>query len=329
MRAFNESQNSSTSNHYRREKPSCSYCGDADHQVTSCPHVKADWAMFQSFNIPCSDPDHWTNNPKPLAVGQKWKGQANMARWFKDPSGWSKWYAECEKAIGKIKAKEVRDAQRANAKAQGKKAKSCGFCGGAGHNRRDCPQMRELNKRLIRANNHWRKRLYDTFVEELGLGEGALVKVGLPSGWRTPETEAVGIITSINWGELNMFCFTDSANRQWNNRVHHNLQSPLEIKVQVNGEEKHLKWSPTTSGRTGVVNDQHGRPLIDNFSNSWSGATFQSVLSPTETPLSEEWLTEGQAECVEFITKKYSYAKLKDWKGIKVLEDYEKRYNLK
>ena len=53
-------------------------------------------------------------------------------------------------------------------------------------------------------------------------------------------------------------------------------------------------------------------------------------VSPTETPLSEEWLTQGQAECVEFITKKYSLAKLKDGKAaISLLESYEPRYKLK
>ena len=126
-----------------------------------------------------------------------------------------------------------------------------------------------------------------------------------------------------------MFCYTDNNSSNWNTRIHQNLQSPLSIKVQVDGKEKHVSWRSRGNNRHGVVSDVHGRPLVDNFASDWHSVKFDSVVSPTETPLSNEWLTQGQAECVEFITKKYSYDKLKEWKGIKTLEDYEKRYNLK
>ena len=336
MRAFNKANNSTTVDHRTRSTSSCSYCGDPDHQVTSCPHVKSDWAMFQAFTIPCSDPDNWTNNPKaPLAGQNRWSTQRATAGWFKDPSGWSKWYHQCEKAIGKIKAKEQRDAIKSKAKSKGKRAKSCGFCGGIGHNRRDCPEMQALNKRFIAANNHWRQRLYNYFVDELGLGNGALVKVKQGGGWNQPKTEHVGIVTSINWDELNMFCYTESNSRGWrhsNKRVHENLQAPLAIRVIVDGKEDWLKWTATTGSNGGtqnIVNDEHGRPLADQFPHSWSAPEYHSMVSPTETPLSEEWLTQGQAECVEFITKKYSLAKLKDWQAISLLESYERKYNLK
>jgi hypothetical protein len=329
MRAFNQSNNSSTSSnyHHQRSKSSCSYCGDVDHQVTSCPHVKSDWAMFQSFTIPCSDPDNWTNNPKAKAAGQRWNSQSNNARWFKDPTGWSKWHAQCEKAYEKILKAEARAKVKTGSTT--KRVKSCGFCGGIGHNRRDCPEMTALNKRLIRANNHWRQRLYDYFVEELGLGVGALIKIDQSHRWQQPDSEHVAIVTSINWDELNMFCYTDNNGSNWNTRVHQNLQSPLSIKVQVDGKQRCVSWRSRGSSRYGVVNDVHGRPLIDNYETDWNSVKFKSVISPTETPLSEDWLTQGQAECVQFITKKYSFDKLKEWKGIKILEDYEKRYNLK
>ena len=331
MRAFNNSQNPSSSTGTGRSTSSCSYCCDPDHQVTSCPHVESDWAKFQSFNIPCSDPDNWTNNPIPVPKGQRsWGTQHSTARWFKDPSGWSKWYAQCEKAYEKIQAKKIRDANKAK-RGTTKRPKSCGFCGGIGHNRRDCPEMQALNKRLIRANNHWRQRLYNYFVEELGLGNGALVKATKANGWQQPRTEHVGIITSINWDELNMFCYTEQSKRGWRTakkRVHENLQAPLQIKIVVDGKEEILKWSTPTNQNAGVCFDEHGRPLVDVFPYSWSAPEFQSVVSPTETPLSEDWLTQGQAECVEFITKKYSLAKLKDWQAISLLESYEQKYNL-
>ena len=330
MRAYNNSTKSSTTGH-SRSTPSCSYCSDPDHQVTSCPHVKSDWAMFQSFNIPCSDPDNWTNNPKAPNPNQRgWGTQQSTARWFKDPSGWSKWHAQCEKAYGKVISAEHRAKIKASTPKQ-KRVKSCGFCGGIGHNRRDCPEMQALNKRLIRANNHWRRRLYNHLVENLGLGNGALIKVSQTTGWQKPDVEKIGIVTSINWDELNMFCYVENGKRGWRTslgRVHENLHSPFQVKAMVDGEEINIGMNDRSSSRAPMV-DQLGRPLIDVYDYSYKSANFISVVSPTEEPLSEDWLNQGQAECVEFITKRYSLSKLKDWNAICLLEKYESRFNLK
>ena len=331
MRAFNNNNKSSTSTTgTSRSTSSCSYCGDVEHQVTKCPHVKTDWACFQRFNIPCSDPDNWTNNPKPSAQGQRWNGQDRVARWFKDPAGWSKWYQQCEKAHSKILKAEERERLKVS-KGKTKRAKSCGFCGGIGHNRRDCAEMTALNERLIKANAHWRQRLYDYFVKELGLGNGALVKVSKNGGWNQPNTDHVGIITSINWDELNMFCYTEGDKRRWGSKVHEHVRAPLQIKAVVDGKETEIKWAQLGGNHNHVclISDTHGRPLVDNWSYNWNSSQFTAVMSPTKTPLSEEWLTQGQQECVQFITKKYSLAKLTDWKAIEILENYEKRYNLK
>lgn len=330
MKAFNQSNNSSTSPSSTKAKSACSYCGDVDHQVTKCPNAVTDWAYFQRFEIPCMDPANWTNTPKPATQGQRWNAQDRTARWFKDPSGWSKWYFSCEKAVGKIEAYELRQAKKANLP-KTKRAKSCGFCGGVGHNRRDCAEMTALNERLIRANAHWRQRLYDYFVKELGLGNGALVKVQKNGGWNQPNTGHVGIITSINWDELNMFCYTEGDKRRWSSAVHEHLRAPLRIDAIIDGKKSQIQWAQRSSNQYNVrmICDTHGRPLVDNWTYNWQCVEFVSVVSPTETPLSEEWLTQGQQECVQFITKKYSLSKLKEWKAIEILENYEKRYNLK
>ena len=155
------------------------------------------------------------------------------------------------------------------------------------------------------------------------------------NGWNQPNTTHVAIVSSINWDELNMFCYTEVSQRGWRHkqkRVHENLCAPMGIKVVVDGQEQWMSWTQTTStngGTVNIVNDEHGRPLVDQFPYSWSTPQYHSMVSPTETPLSEEWLTQGQAECVEFITKKYSLAKLKDWQAISLLESYEKRHKLK
>ena len=128
-----------------------------------------------------------------------------------------------------------------------------------------------------------------------------------------------------------MFCYTEGDKRRWSSSVHEHLRAPMQIKAVVDGKETEIQWSSRSGNQNNVrmVCDTHGRPLVDNWSYNWNSATFVSVMSPTKTPLSEEWLTQGQQECVQFITKKYSLAKLKDWKAIEILENYEKRYNLK
>ena len=326
MRAFNDSQNGTNSD---RSTSSCSYCRDTSHQVTDCPHVKSDWGYFQRFEIPCMDPANWTNNPLSQQNGQcRWNTQDNTARWFKDPSGWSKWYAQCEKAYEKV----IRAEQRKATKATGKRAKpKCGFCGSPNHNRRACPSMDSLNERLIRANAHWRQRFYDRIVTELGLGTGALIKVSQRVGhWNSGDTEQhIGIVTSINFDEVNMFCYLENGGRDWRTRIRERFQQPFIVKAVVDGEEKivNLCISDHTNGYKPFP-DEHGTPLIDVFPHSYRAMTFLEVVSPTEQPLSEEWIKGGQQECVEFITKRYSRQALKDQRVLEILENYEQRYNL-
>ena len=285
MRAFNNSQNPNQDS-TGRSKSSCSYCRSDEHQVIDCPHAKSDWALFKAFTVPCSVADNWTNKPASRTLGQShWGNQYTQAGWFKVPSGWSKWYAECEKAVAKIERAEER---KANKKNKVKRASKCGFCGSPHHNRRACPSMDALNERLIRANAHWRKRFYDRIVSGLGLGNGALIKVARDEGsWQKPEiVERVGIVTSINFDEVNM-----------------------------------------QQGDT-PFNDEHGRPLVDVWDVNYRSPDFVSVVSPTKQPLSDEWVSGGQQECVEFITKKYSLEVLTNKHVIGLLENYEKKFNL-
>ena len=66
--------------------------------------------------------------------------------------------------------------------------------------------MTAMLDRLVSANQKWRQRFYDKFVTDLGLSVGAVVKVKQERSWNTDEKELIGIITSINWDELSMFC---------------------------------------------------------------------------------------------------------------------------
>ena len=112
----------------------------------------------KSFTIPCSDADNWTNNPKGKPHGQRWNNQANNRTLVQRPIGLVKMVCSMRERLSvNDQSQNSVSYAKPKPKALVTKAKTCGFCGGVGHNRRDCPEMQALNKRLIRANNHWRK----------------------------------------------------------------------------------------------------------------------------------------------------------------------------
>jgi hypothetical protein len=312
MQVFNNKDNSQ----YQNSKPTCSYCRDPHHRSTDCPHVASDWAMFQNFQIPCSDPNHWTHNPV-ASTDRGWNTQSNTARWYMEPSGWSKWYAECEKAFHRQEQAKKRKAQSGTTRRQSR----CGFCGSLHHNRRQCPEMTAMLDRLVSANQKWRQRFYDKFVTDLGLSVGAVVKVKQERSWNTDEKELIGIITSVNWDELSMFC--DHNDRGgWNQRVDDKFRQHLRIQVSVDGSTQTLSFKKSnTSGRSrGQLTDNQG-VLCDTF--GWSNVEYLETIARSETPLDEEWVNQAYRESLLFAVKKYSSEKLTNWNVIRLLEIHE------
>jgi len=315
MRVFNQKNNSNSS--YRNSTPSCSYCGDVDHRVTSCPHVVSDWAMFQKFNIPCSDPENWTNNPKAKAQGQNsWSSQASTARWFKQPQGWSKWYAQCEKAFEKYQ----RAQQRAQAKTSGKRktTRSCGFCGDTDHTRRKCSEMERVRTMALKANANWRREFYDKFVTQLGLSEGALIQIQRAQGYNSNKLEILtGLVTSVNWDELH--CGTDknfknSTNAsRWNADLDHSLRQTVKVTVHANGQDINVTIDKSHLG--GIASMENG---------SWE-YSLRTVLSRSETLKGQEWIDQGHEDAVDFVLKKRSYQKLKDQGYIGLITKWSKK----
>ena len=304
MRIFNNTQETGSSS--GNSKQSCSYCRDESHNASDCPHISGDWAMFKSFNIPCSDPDNWTNKPLPKANGQSnWNTQVQTARWFKDPTGWSKWYAQCEKAH----EKQLKAIAREKSKTQGKKkASKCGFCGSLDHNRRACPTMDVFREDAIKANRNWRQAFYDEFVGRLGISEGALLTVQRSEWFASQQTtvENTAIVTGINWNELHTGCdhnFKGKRSHQtWRTDLEHALQQSVSLSVIVDGQRK-------------VVNlgNEMGMPTISQGgsrgSYDWS---VKSVLSRSETLKGQDWIDQGHADAVDYVIKKRSYEWLKD-----------------
>lgn len=319
MQVFNQQNDNNSS--YSNSKPTCSYCRDPHHRATDCPHVAGDWAMFQKFLIPCSDPNNWTNNPIPSTTGVKsWNTQENTARWFKHPSEWGKWYTACEKAYKKQQEAKARQSRVGTTR----KASKCGFCGSLHHNRRNCPEMTAYTDRIVKANQVWRQRFYDKFVTELGLSIGAVVKVQTQARFNTPSVQKIGIITSVNWDELSMFCYNNELGYTWNQRVDSKFKQALRIQISVDGRTETLSFvgaknaygNPTT-----LLSDQHGG-LVDIF-KGWCNLEYIETIGRSETPLDEDWVAQGHEECAKFVTKKYSREKLDKWNVTRILEKTE------
>jgi len=298
MQIYNNSQNSRN----QRSTRSCSYCRSDGHVVTECPHPSSDWVYFQKFEIPLKDPNCWAN--KPTTYG--------YAHWFRMPENWSSWYKECEKAVEKI--------QKAKAKAKNKKVgirkpSKCGFCGSLHHNRKKCTEMPKIFDRFIQANRGWRQRFYDKVVDELGISLGTIVEVNKRNGWNKPDTTEIGIVKSINLDELSMFCNNNDENSNWRDRIDNKFRQPLKIVVTCGGSDYHLTF------KDGLLKDKHG--LLANNIGYYNNVTLNKVIARSETPLEPEWIEEGHEKAMEFLTKKYSFAKLKQYNVIKLLENIE------
>lgn len=312
MQIFNNQQkNGSTSGN---STPSCSYCGDVEHRATDCPHVANDWAMFQKFTIPCSDPNNWTNNPKPKVQGQRWKSQATIAHWFKDPNGWGKWYAQCEKAHNK----QVIAKAKAQAKAKGKiKAKAkCGFCGSHDHNRRNCSPMETFVAKAIQANREWRQQFYDKFVGELGISEGALLSLSERQGWghNVTTVKKTAIVTKINWDQLSMCADTNyKPTGRWGSTLDRSLHQYIAIECIIDGRQTTVTLNDELIKSIGI-ND------IVSLNQGWSNYETISVISPSEKPMASEWIDQAHAKAMDFVCKKRSYEQLKE-KGFVGLVD--------
>ena len=303
MQIYNNKDSNTKSN--GRSKRSCSYCSDTEHVVTDCPNAVNDWAYFQRFEIPLKQANHWTINSY-----TSWTG-AITDHWYREPREWGKWFIECEKAMNKInKAK----AKAKNKQASKRSASKCGFCGATDHNRRQCPAMDQFKRRLLEANQQWRQRFYDKLVGDLGLSVGAIVSVKVRGGWNEPEEQKIGIIESINWDQLSMFCFTLQEN-YWGDRVRVEFRQPLEVMVNVEGQSLKLKFGGGTNqyGHTEYILKDDFGTLADYWGWSRGEATFTSTIARSETPLDEEWVNQGHEDAMDFLVKKYSMEKLKDW----------------
>jgi len=269
-----------------RGKSTCSYCGNPEHNATNCPRVAEDYAYF-------------TKSPPVIPIGISTTPKTRS--WYTQPRYWGEWYEKCLKAHDKQAVAKKKASRSPTGVARS--APKCGFCGSTAHNRRNCSAMTDYTAEAIKANQNWRRAFYEKFVKEMGISEGALLNLKERQGYgaNVDTKEFIGVVTAVNWEELSLFCSTKDARRYCyrDNQYRQNLR----VTVQVGNETRTVAF-----GDNGLENNQ--KNLIKYTGYSWNAPVFASVLSPSETPIGEEWINEGHAKAMAFLTKKRSKAKL-------------------
>ena len=288
---IHENQNNS-----ERSKSTCGYCRESGHNQYQCPHVKSDWENFLSrLEIP-KDEDgnpirrgynyatyYHANDFNPLA-----HDIANNAL--------ASWFRNCKKAYLVQKERGFKlDHKRKGSTAN----RTCGFCGGKDHTRRNCPKMEQFLKDCYKANENWRQASYKELVEIGGLSVGACVQVEYTEGsWNNQVIKrATAIITKINWDTINVF----SALNKHSSNVH----SPVEVHVLVNGETKRLG---NLADKFNTIN-KNGE--IQNFWRGHPSCNLVSVITNSPTPLPQEWIT-SYKESFGTLVKKRTYEQLQN-----------------
>ena len=300
MHIFNNQRNKSQS--------SCSYCRSEDHNASSCPHVAEDHKWWSQLIVPSKDPNNWTHH----APKDKWG--SSMGTYYQSPYNWGKWYDSCLKAYKKQQLKAIPNPMGRKLK----EASRCGFCGSFEHNRKSCSELKNIKSRLITQNTLWRQRFYNKVVAEMGISDGAILQLDKKTYNGNTKETLMGIVTSINWKELSMFCM-DKASKSSNYRLDYSYKQYVTVECLINGQKQKVAlWNDDQN-----LSDNVG--TVANQTNSyWSSPTLTNVIGRSETPMPIEWINDGHAELVDWLVGKRSLEQLKQKGVIEHLEALEK-----
>ena len=285
-----------------RSKSKCSYCRAEGHNATQCPRVAEDYAYF-------------SQSPPVIPIGIT--KSTKTCGWYSNPKYWGEWYNNCMNAHAKQIAAQVKASNSRTGVSRA--APKCGFCGSVNHNRRNCSAMDSYTANAIQANRNWRRAFYKKFVEELGISEGALLNLKERQAYGSKQSaEYIGVVTAVNWDALSLFCASPTASGRYYYRDDAYRQL-LVVTVQVGNETFGVYF-----GEDGLETTLTHKNLVKYSGDRyrWNAPQFVSVLSRSETPIGEEWIEEGHAKAMEFLTKKRSEAKLDQAKVTELINQW-------
>jgi|9_EtaG_2_1085328.scaffolds.fasta_scaffold05724_3 hypothetical protein len=217
-------------------------------------------------------------------------------------------YKQMEQHLAKQVTRKQKMAERKAARERlyGKKRRSpsCGFCGGKGHNRKNCEVMKNFVDDLKKSNQAFRQRFYDEVVLKMGIAEGALVAVKARSahinGQWVDNYEGIGIISGIEWDKVNMGVACSS----WEYR------SQLGISIVIGNQtltSQDFFCNMVAKQKRDRVNLISYQPtelsrLFGGNTGGW-GLHLDQVLAPSENLPDKEWFKESYSDCWEYIVK--------------------------
>ena len=270
-----------------RSGPTCGYCKEEGHNRYQCKMVADHWSYWKDYVVP------------PTTAGRYY--------WGRDyPKYWGEWYDSC-------KTLYAEQQKRSKAPKQTKKRSTprCGFCGSLNHNRRHCDEMKNYLQKCYRANENWRRAAYKELVGRHGICVGACIEVKKKNGWSVNAAilSEIGVITKVNFDSLNIM----AAKNGYFSGNQNPYYCELKVRAMIDGEEEDVRIR--TSGCSHRFNDDFKAIEIDNnivlkpSSNYYSNWTLTKLISPSEHPIDEKWVTDYRG-AFDLLLKKRSKSQL-------------------
>jgi hypothetical protein len=167
-------------------------------------------------------------------------------------------------ALIELKKREERKVKLSKPKRQPR----CSFCGSTGHKRPKCEHLKQFKNDLYAANKGWKRKLTDA-INQVGIGIGSLVKFHEGNG---PNDFVLGMVTGIDYANLNVFCSFAGANKYQSN-------STIEVLINNDLHKINIKSFANTIGGGLLASDYWFMDYID-----------PSVVSPMPFEPDENWL---------------------------------------
>jgi hypothetical protein len=265
---------------YGRSAPTCKFCSTQGHTMTKCPDM--------------------------IALYEEVKDKTIEQRDFK--GNFAVQYIEKRRGLSTTN------------KPRPKVAKKCGYCRETGHSRRNCSQMEEDKKLIMKANRLWRK-VWAKKATEYGLTPASLVKVSdrrydyAHGGYITNSFLCtVGAELPEN---LNVFALGEDSKQQ-------------EINIPLLGyQPEYGKNSINARTLINACNDTLSSNLF-SYSYSWGNIESVEVVAKSSYEFKDEWFDDSPMEDINYALKKWSQEQMSKFvaKCKKLIEIYGGDYGI-
>jgi len=177
-----------------------------------------------------------------------------------------------------------------------KVVKKCGYCRETGHSRRNCSQMEDDKKFIMKANRLWRK-IWSVKATEFGLTPASLVKVtdrryDYAQGGYVNNSFLCTVGAELP-ENLNVFALGEDNKNQ-------------EIKIPMLGYNPEY-GSNIISARTLVKasSETYSNSLFA-YSYSWGNIDGVEIVAKSSYQFTDEWLEQAPTEDIDYALKKWS-----------------------